>query len=228
MSSRSREGSRPPCGWPIWAGRHEPIRASARPARCLAPSATRTLTSGTRSTCAASSKTPKAKPGLIPASRLPSSGRAGPPSRWPSATRPSAIAPAGHYGQQHRLMPLPAGKLPAGADPVPPGQSPGTRSLATRVDQPRPAPGTARLHPSPARRLRRSASCLRKAVSLFGEFGDRHGQAQALAHLSAAQLAAGQPELARDSWQRAVAIPDDLRHPAAEQVRAQLRNLDPG
>ena len=156
MSSRSREGSRPPCGWPIWAGRHEPIRASARPARCLAPSATRTLTSGTRSTCAASSKTPKAKPGLIPASRLPSSGRAGPPSRWPSATRPSAIAPAGHYGQQHRLVPLPAGKRPAGADPVPPGQSPGTRSLATRVDQPRPAPGTARLHPSPARRLRRS------------------------------------------------------------------------
>jgi len=73
-----------------------------------------------------------------------------------------------------------------------------------------------------------AASCLGKAVRLFGEFGDRHGQAQALAHLGDARLAAGHPEMAREVWQQALAILDDLRHPDAEHVRLKLQQSGRG
>jgi tetratricopeptide (TPR) repeat protein len=73
-----------------------------------------------------------------------------------------------------------------------------------------------------------AASCFQEAVRLFGEFGDRCGQASALAHLGDARFAVGSPETAREAWQQALAILDDLRHPDAEPVRTKLRQLDAG
>jgi tetratricopeptide (TPR) repeat protein len=71
-----------------------------------------------------------------------------------------------------------------------------------------------------------SARCHLTAARLFGDFGDRHGQAMALAHLGDAQLAAGHPEIAGDAWQQALAIFDDLDRPDdVEPVRVKLRQL---
>ena len=73
-----------------------------------------------------------------------------------------------------------------------------------------------------------AASCFEEAVRLFGQFGDRCGQAWALAHLGDARFAVGCPETAREAWQQALAVLDDLRHPDAEPVRTKLRQLDTG
>jgi DNA-binding SARP family transcriptional activator len=73
-----------------------------------------------------------------------------------------------------------------------------------------------------------AASCFQEAVRLFGQFGDRWGRAWALAHLGDARFAAGSPMMARQAWQQALAVLDDLRHPDAEPVRAKLRQLDAG
>jgi tetratricopeptide (TPR) repeat protein len=71
-----------------------------------------------------------------------------------------------------------------------------------------------------------AASCFQEAVRLFGEFGDRCGQAWALAHLGDARFAVGYLKTAREAWQQALAILDDLRHPDAEPVRTKLQQLD--
>jgi hypothetical protein len=59
-----------------------------------------------------------------------------------------------------------------------------------------------------------------------GRFGDRCGQAWALAHLGDARFAVGYLKTARQAWQQALAILDDLRHPDAEPVRTKLQQLD--
>src|SRR6185312_15072926 len=73
-----------------------------------------------------------------------------------------------------------------------------------------------------------AASCFQEAVRLFGQFGDRWGRAWALAHLGDARFAVGSPMMARQAWQQALAVLEDLRHPDAEPVRAKLRQLDAG
>jgi DNA-binding SARP family transcriptional activator/Tfp pilus assembly protein PilF len=73
-----------------------------------------------------------------------------------------------------------------------------------------------------------AANCLQEAVRLFGEFGDRYGQAEALTHLGDARFAAGHLKAAREAWQQALAILDDLRHADAEPVRTKLQQLDAG
>jgi tetratricopeptide (TPR) repeat protein len=70
-------------------------------------------------------------------------------------------------------------------------------------------------------------SCHGHAVELLAELGDRVSQASALTHLGDAQHAAGQHDAARETWQQALTILDDLRHPDASQVRGKLRQLDP-
>lgn len=54
------------------------------------------------------------------------------------------------------------------------------------------------------------------------ESGDRVHEAQALTHLGDTRQAAGQLPQAREAWQQALAILDDLEHPDAGQVRAKL------
>jgi hypothetical protein len=54
------------------------------------------------------------------------------------------------------------------------------------------------------------------------ELGDRHNQAKILTNLGDAHEAAARPSAAREAWQQALAILDDLRHPSANDLRAKL------
>jgi tetratricopeptide (TPR) repeat protein len=67
-----------------------------------------------------------------------------------------------------------------------------------------------------------SVACCRKALGLFRELGDRFYEAEVLAHLGDAYHVAGHPGQARDAWQQALAILDDLHHPDAGHLRAKL------
>jgi DNA-binding SARP family transcriptional activator len=69
----------------------------------------------------------------------------------------------------------------------------------------------------------RSISCYHHAVGLFREVGSRFDLADALSSLGDACHAAGQPATARDAWQQALAILDDLHHLDADGVRAKLQ-----
>jgi predicted negative regulator of RcsB-dependent stress response len=59
---------------------------------------------------------------------------------------------------------------------------------------------------------------------LFRDLGDRHYEATILTHLGDTQHTTGNPQAARDAWQQALTILDDLD---AAQVRAKLAGLDP-
>jgi hypothetical protein len=59
------------------------------------------------------------------------------------------------------------------------------------------------------------------------ELGDHPNLAGTLVHLGDAQHAAGHHNHAQASWQRALAILDDLQDPSAAQVRAKLGEREP-
>lgn len=67
--------------------------------------------------------------------------------------------------------------------------------------------------------------CGRRAVELYRMCGDRYNEADALDHLGDAHVA-GDPGAARDAWQRAAAILEDLGNPDAERTRRKLAQLD--
>jgi tetratricopeptide (TPR) repeat protein len=70
--------------------------------------------------------------------------------------------------------------------------------------------------------LTEAAACYQQALSVFREVGDRFSEAEILTHLGDNHLAADEPQEARDAWQQALSILEDLHHPHAKQVRAQL------
>ncbi|HEX5303056.1 MAG TPA: helix-turn-helix domain-containing protein [Streptosporangiaceae bacterium] len=71
--------------------------------------------------------------------------------------------------------------------------------------------------------LGEAAACYQHALSLHREAGDRFTEAEALAHLGETYQAAGNLAQAREAWQQAVVIFDDMRnHDAAARVRAML------
>ena len=74
-------------------------------------------------------------------------------------------------------------------------------------------------------RLAEAAVCYQRALSLFREFGDRFYEAEILTHLGDTHCAGGNPQQARDVWQQALAILDDLHHPDANNLRAKLAGL---
>jgi tetratricopeptide (TPR) repeat protein/transcriptional regulator with XRE-family HTH domain len=65
-----------------------------------------------------------------------------------------------------------------------------------------------------------------QAVALWQEVGNRYYEADTLTHLGNSHQAAGNPDGARDAWQHALAILDQLDHPDANQVRAMLHELE--
>jgi tetratricopeptide (TPR) repeat protein len=67
-----------------------------------------------------------------------------------------------------------------------------------------------------------AAACYRRALSLYREAGDRFLESVALTHLGDMRHAAGELPQAREAWQQALTILDDLKHPSAGQVRAKL------
>ena len=61
-----------------------------------------------------------------------------------------------------------------------------------------------------------------QARAIFRQIGDRRTEADILLQLGHAQETAGQSD-ARQSWQQALVIFEELRDPRADQIRAQLR-----
>jgi tetratricopeptide (TPR) repeat protein len=66
----------------------------------------------------------------------------------------------------------------------------------------------------------------RQALAVRREAGDAWGEAETLSDLGDALRRAGQPDEARDCWQRALAMFEDFGHPRVDEVRAHLRELD--
>jgi len=66
-----------------------------------------------------------------------------------------------------------------------------------------------------------AVACYQRAIDLHRESGDRFHEAEALIHLGDTRRAAELPG-ARDAWQRALRILDELGHQDAGQVRAKL------
>ena len=75
---------------------------------------------------------------------------------------------------------------------------------------------------------RRAAACYRRAVHLYTELGYRSTRAETLGDAGDAHHAAGDLAAARDAWQEALAIVDELHYPEADQLRAKLRALATG
>jgi tetratricopeptide (TPR) repeat protein len=70
-------------------------------------------------------------------------------------------------------------------------------------------------------------TCYQHAFTLFRDLGDRYYEATILTHLGDTHHTAGDPDAARDAWQQALTILDDLDHPDADTVRTKLHHLDP-
>jgi tetratricopeptide (TPR) repeat protein len=68
----------------------------------------------------------------------------------------------------------------------------------------------------------RAVTCYQNAIDLAPDLGDRYQEATTLAQLGDTHHAAGNPTAARDAYHQALAILDDLDHPDADTVRAQL------
>jgi hypothetical protein len=54
----------------------------------------------------------------------------------------------------------------------------------------------------------------------------RYGEADILTHLGDTHQITGNPQAAREAWQQALSILEELEHPEAEQVRNKLAVLD--
>jgi DNA-binding SARP family transcriptional activator/tetratricopeptide (TPR) repeat protein len=69
-------------------------------------------------------------------------------------------------------------------------------------------------------------ACFRRATALFREAQDRYLEADALTHLADTRQALEDPDGARELWQRALDIFQQIDHTAADEVQAKLQNLD--
>lgn len=69
-----------------------------------------------------------------------------------------------------------------------------------------------------------AAACYDRALAIAREIGDRRGEADSLIHLGDTRQAGELPQ-AREAWQQALAILEDLKHPDAGKVRARLDGI---
>ncbi|WP_170141009.1 AfsR/SARP family transcriptional regulator [Allonocardiopsis opalescens] len=79
-----------------------------------------------------------------------------------------------------------------------------------------------------AGQLADAIDCYAQALIVRRRNGDRHGEAATLSCLGTAQLEAGDPQAARDSWGEALIIFTELQDPRRDGVRAKLDALDTG
>jgi DNA-binding SARP family transcriptional activator/tetratricopeptide (TPR) repeat protein len=76
-----------------------------------------------------------------------------------------------------------------------------------------------------AGRHSQAAAFYQQALDAYEDAGERYLSAHTLIRLGQTRRATGLPEAARDLWQDALAILDDLHHPDADPIRAQLRDM---
>ena len=67
-----------------------------------------------------------------------------------------------------------------------------------------------------------AAAHFEAALALSRDISDAPLEAEILIHLGDARHAAGELPQARQAWQQALAILDDLQHPGADQLQAKL------
>jgi tetratricopeptide (TPR) repeat protein len=70
-------------------------------------------------------------------------------------------------------------------------------------------------------------ACYQQAFEVHGDAGDLRDSAAILIRLGEAHQAAADPSAAKVTWQRALAILDDLQHPDAREVKSKLDALRP-
>jgi tetratricopeptide (TPR) repeat protein len=68
-----------------------------------------------------------------------------------------------------------------------------------------------------------AAACYRRAVEILGELGSTHHAAVTLTYSGDAYEAAGDDDAARQAWQQALAIFEQMHHSDAIKIRAKLR-----
>jgi hypothetical protein len=72
---------------------------------------------------------------------------------------------------------------------------------------------------------RQAITCYLKALDLLQDLGDHHIEATIITHLGDTHHAADNLPAAREAWQHALTILQQLDHPDARQVRAKLEDL---
>jgi tetratricopeptide (TPR) repeat protein len=70
-------------------------------------------------------------------------------------------------------------------------------------------------------------ACYRRSVALCRDLADRYNEAVTLDHLGDVQLSAGDAAAARRTWDDALRIMAEIRHPDAERIRVKLLEHDP-
>lgn len=68
-------------------------------------------------------------------------------------------------------------------------------------------------------------ACYDRAIILIREVGDRYNEAQSLEHVAATYIAIGKNQAARKNLHSALEIYDELGHPNADAMRAQIASL---
>ena len=76
--------------------------------------------------------------------------------------------------------------------------------------------------------LVRAQAYYEQAIDAFREMGGSFGEGSSLAGLGDVMAAMGDLEAARSRYLRAAAVLDAVPHPLADDIRARLRDLDPG
>ncbi|MEU7584391.1 BTAD domain-containing putative transcriptional regulator [Streptomyces sp. NPDC041068] len=74
-------------------------------------------------------------------------------------------------------------------------------------------------------RREEALACYEKAIELYRDIGDRYNEANTLCSLGTLHRDIGDVRAARTSWQDALTVLDELGHPDAVQVRADLARL---
>jgi tetratricopeptide (TPR) repeat protein len=69
--------------------------------------------------------------------------------------------------------------------------------------------------------------CYTRALGMYRRFGDRWSAVTALDHLGDTMQADGNPQAAREAWDQALTVLDDLRHARAAEIRNKLSSLSP-
>ena len=72
-----------------------------------------------------------------------------------------------------------------------------------------------------------AVACYQEALTLLGKLDDRLLRSEVLTHLGDARHSNREPQLAREAWQQALAIIEDLNLPGADQIRAKLQQAQP-
>ena len=148
------------------------------------------------------------------------------PGRPSTCTRPPATGTGRPTPSTRSAGTTPCSATTSRPSPTASRPSPCTRSSATATG--RPAPGTASATPTTTSATTpRPSPATSTPSTCSGTSATATTRPTILTHLGDTHHAAGDPDAARDAWQQALTILDDLDHPDAAQVRAKLADVDP-